>query len=156
MIIEAYYFLDLPSDNLIDEEIVKKSYKEKALEYHPNSSNVINMNSEDKELAKLQWLLLSKAYEVALNYVMHKENFTKKCREKVRNGYDPNKKEFVTFSKLNDSLHQAENSTAEKKLILTHDETESNTKLVGVVQSKGASNSSDGVRLYKDQVYYQN
>ena len=122
MIIEAYYFLDLPSDHLIDEEIVKKSYKEKALEYHPNSSNVITMNSAEKEFAKLQWLLLSRAYDVALNYVMNKENFTKRCREKVQSGYDPNKKEFVTFSKLNDSLRQAESSTG-KKLTLTHDST---------------------------------
>ena len=106
----------LPADHLIDEEIVKKSYKEKALEYHPNSSNVINMNSADKEFAKLQWLLLSRAYDVALNYVMNKENFTKRCRAKVSNGYDPNKKEFVTFSKLNDSLRQAEKNSTEKKI----------------------------------------
>ena len=118
LVIEAFYFLDLPDHHLIDEDVVNGYFKKKALECHPNSPRVIAMNSMDKPKANLQWLLLKHANDTALGYLRNKEKFTRRCHDTIKKGYDPKKKEFVTFDKLADSLHQPEKA---QKLFLIHD-----------------------------------
>ena len=118
LVIEAFYFLDLPEYHLIDEDVVKGSFKKKALECHSNSPRVIAMDSLAKAKANMQWLLLKHANDVALGYLSHKEKFTRRCQETIKKGYDPKKMEFVTFDKLATSLHQPEKA---EKLFLVHD-----------------------------------
>jgi len=107
LVVEAFYFLDLPRLELIDETVVKSKYRKAAVQCHPDSAKVIALTSEeDKAKASLKWQLLQHAKDVALGYLEGQDNFTRRCQNRIREKFDPTKHENLTFETLKKHLDQ--------------------------------------------------
>jgi len=105
IVIEAFYFLNLPLPHMIDESVVGSHFRKAALQCHPDTAKVQAMTSKDeKAKAKFQWELLRHARDVALGYVKEEESFSARCHEMIKKKYDPAKKAHITFDQLKASL----------------------------------------------------
>ena len=113
LIVEALHFLDLPVFSLINEDVICSSFRKKSLSCHPDSTQVIAMDDDHKDVAKIQWQLLQHAKDVALIFYKNKHQFPEKCKENVKEKYDKEKREdkIVTFNRLRESLENPITST---------------------------------------------
>lgn len=106
LIVEAFYFLELPAYHLINESVVAAAFRQKALDCHPNSPKVIAMDQEGKEGAKFQNELLAHSKDVAQSFLQNRKNFSDQCKQRIMENYDPNNKENLTFDKLKKHLEK--------------------------------------------------
>lgn len=118
IVVEAFHYLELPKYSLIDDSIVRSCYRKKALQCHPNSQRVVAMDPLEKATAKVEWELLEHSKDVALGYYKDEQYFSRSCKKRIRDLYNPNNRSSVTFELLRANLTQNRNSGNSKAILM--------------------------------------